>query len=517
MSLAYACSCLNVRLHVASTTDRSNTATDELGPELTGWKLPLGVGGISIEQKSLVRIRKVTSEPSWVTLSCLVCGTENVFSIPLDDDGLSLTDPDWDKLLVPESNNLIVHDGLKDATEIEALKQQSAYSQTFHLVMSSEVDNSNKESAQNDHPQFNRLRDGLQVTYTKAVEYEEVKTHERIELYKAQQEEALSKYQQNAKDDLQRLLHMISTVLHKPAGQEPPCESTSSNNDNVPKVAAKRPHGRHKVRFEETNESDKDVVIKQPPSNLGKAVESHKVNIHHDADSEDDSDRGKTGFQKTSMRLLYTAAHCVYSKASEDENMFDLDEEIEEYHVTDGIAMDGEGLDGLADTGHDELESDNFSLLKSSSLPAFSPLLIKARRNSQKYHTGNIWEDSMQEIDEQHEEEPAMYATSLPININRFGRRPKESTQPNDTTAAITEKTLRFGTYDPSLRDMATSAQFQSSHMSPSRNPLSKTTSRDVEDDEDDDDSGPMIPPHILAAQKYSEDPEELYGTAPDK
>jgi hypothetical protein len=48
MSLAYACSCLNVRLHVASTTDRSNTATDELGPELTGWKLPLGVGGISI-------------------------------------------------------------------------------------------------------------------------------------------------------------------------------------------------------------------------------------------------------------------------------------------------------------------------------------------------------------------------------------------------------------------------------------------------------------------------------------
>jgi hypothetical protein len=48
MSLAYACSCLNVRLHVASSIDTSAALTDELGPELTGWKLPLGVGGIVI-------------------------------------------------------------------------------------------------------------------------------------------------------------------------------------------------------------------------------------------------------------------------------------------------------------------------------------------------------------------------------------------------------------------------------------------------------------------------------------
>jgi hypothetical protein len=48
MSLTYACNCLNVRLHVASTIDSSSSLTDELGSELMGWKLSLGVGGIVI-------------------------------------------------------------------------------------------------------------------------------------------------------------------------------------------------------------------------------------------------------------------------------------------------------------------------------------------------------------------------------------------------------------------------------------------------------------------------------------
>ncbi|KAJ2957652.1 hypothetical protein NQZ79_g6621 [Umbelopsis isabellina] len=471
-------------------SNRSHAVTDELGPELTGWKLPLGVGGITVEQKPLVRLRKVTSAPSWVTLSCLACGTDNVFSIPLDEENTSLTDPDWEKLLVPECNNLIVHNGLKDATEIEALKQQPSYSYTFHLVMSSDFDNNSKESIQNDNPQFNRLRDELQVTYTKAIEDEEVKTHERIETYKAQQEEALSKYQQDAKDDLQRLLHMISNVLHKPTTPEPSLVPTSSSTDNLPVVEGKKSPGRHKVRFEETNESDKNTIKRQTPSNLGKAVENHKASAQHDADSEDDGD----------------------AASEEDEDMFDLDEEIEHYHESDGITTDEGGLDGMADSGLDELGSDKFSLLKSSSLPASSPLLVKARRSSQKYHTGNIWEETMHEADEEHEEEPTMYATSLPININRLGRLSKASPQANNTTAGSTDKTLRFGTYDPSLRDMATSAQFQSTLMSPTRNPLSKH----AEDDEDDD-SGPMIPPHLLAAQKHSDEPEELFGTAPDK
>lgn len=196
---------------------------------------------------------------------------------------------------------------------------------------------------------------------------------------------------------------------------------------------------------------------------------------------------------------------------SDDEDMFDLDEEIEHYHENDGITTDEGGLDGMADNGLDELENDKFSLLKSSSLPASSPLLVKARRSSKKYHTGNIWEETMHEADEEeYEEEPAMYATSLPININRLGRMSKVSPQANDVEAVSTDKTLRFGTYDPSLRDMATSAQFQSTLMSPTRNPLSKHV-------EDDDDDGPMIPPHLLAAQKHGDEPEELFGTAPDK
>lgn len=146
-----------------------------------------------------------------------------------------------------------------------------------------------------DNPQFNRLRDELQVTYTKAIEDEEVKTHERIETYKAQQEEALSKYQQDAKDDLQRLLHMISNVLHKPTTPEPSLVPTSSSTDNLPVVEGKKSPGRHKVRFEETNESDKNTIKRQTPSNLGKAVENHKASAQHDADSEDDGDAGKEG------------------------------------------------------------------------------------------------------------------------------------------------------------------------------------------------------------------------------
>lgn len=133
------------------------------------------------------------------------------------------------------------------------------------------------------------------MTYTKAIEDEEVKTHERIDTYKAQQEEALSKYQQNAKDHLQYLLHMISNVLQQPTTPEPSFAPTSSSTDNPPVVDGKKSPGRHKVRFEETNDADKKAVKHQPSSNLGKAVENHKVNAQRNVDSENDGDAGKEG------------------------------------------------------------------------------------------------------------------------------------------------------------------------------------------------------------------------------
>lgn len=75
MSLAYACNCLNVRLHVASTIDASSSLTDELGSELMGWKLSLGVGGIVIV--SGVAWLAVCGVVTFVIVTRLLCFDRN--------------------------------------------------------------------------------------------------------------------------------------------------------------------------------------------------------------------------------------------------------------------------------------------------------------------------------------------------------------------------------------------------------------------------------------------------------
>jgi len=496
--------------------------TDELGPELTGWKLPLGVGGIVIEQKPLVRLRQVSHAPSWATLSCLVCGTHDVFSVLFDDHRTRLDHPDWDTLLIPESNNIIVHKGLKDAAEIDALKQQSNYSRTFQLVMRPEEHLQTASSS--DHPEFSKLRDELQLIFTKAIKLEEEKTRERIEAYKKQQEEDLATFRKNAESELQRLENMISQSLQTPKPELGPQEENVMNTiqeDSAELSDAmavsgtlKKSTGRQRVRFDESSQNVTPSKLKESQehiSNLGKAPEDHRANVEEDGEVEENEE------------------------SEDEENMFELDEELEP-HGSHTVDEENENDDLDKESGErDNVETDDSHVIKAYSLPASSPLLMKARRrSSQKYPAGDTW-DEHQDKDEDDggkQEELTMYATSLPISINRIGAKQtpdvKNSAQPaKDQDAAIdsnNNKTFRFGTYDPSQRDLAASAQFQSSHPLNQRNSSAiRLLSRSFTDerskhnhDNDDDDSGPMIPPHILAAQTFIDETEELFGPVPD-
>ncbi|KAI8576936.1 hypothetical protein K450DRAFT_254299 [Umbelopsis ramanniana AG] len=281
MSLAYACNCLNVRLHVASTIDSSSSLTDELGSELMGWKLSLGVGGIVIEQKPLVRLRQVSHAPSWATLSCLVCGTQDIFSILFDDQITRLDNPDWDSLLIPESNSIIIHEGLKDASEIEALKKLPNFSCTFQLVIRSP----NEAQASHDNPQYKELREKLQLTLDERMKLEEQKTRERIAAYKKQQEESLAAMKKTAHEELAMLETIISEALHtsqvkKPKSLDEKKHTTSESlTSGTGEGSMKKGSSRQRVRFEESDQNTAGTEsgkTHEQPSNLGKAIQSQR-------------------------------------------------------------------------------------------------------------------------------------------------------------------------------------------------------------------------------------------------
>jgi hypothetical protein len=170
----------------------------------------------------------------------------------------------------------------------------------------------------------------------------------------------------------------------------------------------------------------------------------------------------------------------------------------------------------LIDDEQDEAaELDSVHDLKAFSLPASSPLLLKARRrNSQKYPAGNMWDETQEKVHAtQDEHPPTMYATSLPINITKFKGKKAVQASAEDETDDSKNKAVRFGTtYDPSLSEMvAMSAQLQSHP-----NPLHRAVEEErFRPDDDEEENGPMIPPHILAAQAYVVEGEEIYGTAP--
>ncbi|KAH8548308.1 hypothetical protein BGW37DRAFT_184670 [Umbelopsis sp. PMI_123] len=526
MSLAYACNCLNVRLHVASTIDSSTSLTDELGSELMGWKLSLGVGGIVIEQKALVRLRQVSHAPSWATLSCLVCGTQDIFSVMFDDHHTRLDNPDWDKLLIPESNNIIVHEGLKDAGEIEALKKLPNFSRIFQLVMRSpDETQSSRSNELLDDPKFKQLRQELQLTLTENVKLEEQKTRERIEAYKKQQEEGFDMFKKKAHEELQTLEIMISEALlntkaekGKQVDEKKHASSANTSNTTEPSSAdagsgtGKKGSSKQRVRFEESNQKSATADSgkkHEQTSNIGKAIQKQREDTGESADDNDPANEDEVKDNDDS---------------EDDEHVFELDEELETRPegVTEG-EEDSDNATEPADEDHeDTTDVDIVHDFKAFSLPATSPLLMKARRrNSQKYRAGNTWDEIQDKVDDIDDiQSPTMYATSLPINITKIGAKPQvqESEEPNNEMEDSNNKALQFGsTYDPSLRDMAASAQFQSS----TTNPLTRSFNRAVieerlrHDHDDEDDNGPMIPPHILAAQAH-DDEDELYGTAPD-
>lgn len=237
-------------------------------------------------------------------------------------------------------------------------------------------------------------------------------------------------------------------------------------------------------------------------------------------------------FEKITMTDMMT------DLVSDEEDMFELDEELETHADGNILDEDTNQESDQQDGDEDKVESDNTNFLKSSSLPASSPLLMKAhRRNSQKYRAGNTW-DEIQDKDDSigDSQDLTMYATSLPITINRLGVKPSPNVKDSDqadkketTIGSNNNKVLHFGTYDPAQRDLAASAQFQSSTahpLNPHKSSASRSFNRTLVDgslrhnqsdeEEDDDDSGPMIPPHILAAQTYVDETEELFGTVPD-
>ncbi|KAI8335948.1 hypothetical protein BC941DRAFT_66919 [Chlamydoabsidia padenii] len=85
--VTYACPCLNIKIHLSSKYSLTNHDSErqqywfhQETPALEGWLLQLGMGAVVVAYSSLIETQ-TSSTSAWMTVGCLNCSTDQVYSI----------------------------------------------------------------------------------------------------------------------------------------------------------------------------------------------------------------------------------------------------------------------------------------------------------------------------------------------------------------------------------------------------------------------------------------------------
>ncbi|SAL95905.1 hypothetical protein [Absidia glauca] len=457
--VTYTCPCLNIKVHLASKYSLNNHVAErqqywfqQEDPALEGWLLELGMGAVVVSYSSLIETR-TSSTTSWMTVGCLNCNTDQVYSIRNkaatrnSSSGAAHTPCQTDESVVLHKDTLVGH-------QVDDVRHDDQFSDIFDIKLS-DIASSSSLSLVNQNEVPDHLRAQHQELYQvleKGLEKMRLASEVRIEQWKKVEMERLEKDSKKAREESNALWKKVLSVNQQPTHIEsldateprtalPPQGTPSSSTTTEPPAATMATES--SPANIDSNSSDSPLEVKRSSQGIrfmDNVNDSSKTTLlgsyRRSSLSLNQSvvANGPSG-PSHDVQSLLPADETDNTGSSDEEDMFDLDEELS----SDSEQQQQQPEDQEADFVGKEsgsIESSNASgqsiAIKSSINQKTGPTSygsswIKKKRLTGKYidDVGNTTshEDRLEPTDDNTAEDDisrsiSAFATSMPININ---------------------------------------------------------------------------------------------------
>ncbi|KAI8093332.1 uncharacterized protein BX664DRAFT_329460 [Halteromyces radiatus] len=459
----YACPCLNIKIHLSSKYSLKHHATERQQywfqeAPIAGWHFDLGMGAV-VAYSSLIQTRTSTSHP-WMTVGCLNCDLKNVYSVYSKMSNRSSSG----SLLVGQSDeSVVIHEGTLFGSQLDDVRNDDQFSTIFDIKLSNLISPATI-THQNEVPEKLRAQhQELRQVLEKALDKMRLASEVRIEQWKRVEMERLEEDTKKAKEESSKLWQKVLSVNH--VETQHPVKERRITGIDVP---------------EEANTQDEQVSTLQQTSTIGEPVLTSQSNpatniktttndsslISSTSDRQSESKRSQShvvrfidnnsdptvsslpsSYRRSSFSLNQSAItnsltqqdsllfslskgdvpQPINDSSSDDEDMFDLDEELQS---DDGITEKKEENKLDDNTGSEEAATTGDQSDKNKSeFDSYGTSWIKKKKFTGKYivDIGNGSElnqgddnDITMETDENEDlsQSISKYATSMPININ---------------------------------------------------------------------------------------------------
>ncbi|KAI8149097.1 hypothetical protein BJV82DRAFT_574381 [Fennellomyces sp. T-0311] len=576
--VVYSCACLNIKLHLANKylwdnhdNDRAECFVRLSDPPLEGRQFDLGMGGVQAEYNSLMTTRLVGKDRSWMTVACLNCSTGDVYSVrrPSNERGFTITYPVDVHSLYSTGDRVVIHDNTVFGDQIEAIKQRQNYSHNFGIVLNVDAPAGKKsdgfEGKSTIPGDLYSQHGQLKLILEQSLKQMQLDTEARIEQFRQDQLEELERSSTQAKCDRdflwQRILEASRTVNEEQQLRKRLSSESDHGSDSEPSH----------VRFaEEKQASRSDTPIRQQapqpstssyitPSSLRKA--SFALDERVIATSWKNSTHNPQIKPTTSEGLAREdngdSDDIALSDQEDSDGLFDLDEEIDDDSSAHEDAESSDKKDisgsyrGSADwrrkrpstkylSTYDEADEENDSRPQSSGNDLLSTSVSAYATSVPIAISHSDINEAMKELPNENavnpaDQDPTKTGSSIQKNNAESSKEVPLSTSKGviqyDQFSYADQEISKLFPQDRRRKSIASTGttprpqldslvgQSLDTRRRIARTPIMRNTDQQklsyYETGSGDEHEGPMVPPHILAANTYTDETEELFGAVP--
>ncbi|CAO3590413.1 unnamed protein product [Absidia cylindrospora] len=213
--VVYACSCLNIKIHLASKYSLANHVSErqqywfeQESPAMEGWHLNLGMGAVVVAYSSLIETR-TSSTHSWMTVGCLNCDTKSVYSIRSkasdSSSSAALSSGQSDEFVV-------IHKDTIFGSQLDDIRNDDQFSDIFDIKLSNSAGSISLTHSNEVPDKLRAQHQELYQVLEKALDKMRLASEVRIEQWKKVEMERLEEGSQRAREESKRLWQKVLSM-----------------------------------------------------------------------------------------------------------------------------------------------------------------------------------------------------------------------------------------------------------------------------------------------------------------
>ncbi|ORZ01246.1 hypothetical protein BCR43DRAFT_561533 [Syncephalastrum racemosum] len=422
--VVYACPCLNIKLHLSNKyileshqDSRIECFKKYTDPPLEGWSFELGMGGVQAEYNTLMKTRSIRD---WITVSCLNCATDNVYSVRTSSKSTTKYPIDLETLC-QAGDQVLIHRDTIFGHQLESIRKRTNFSSHFGIMLMSDATplpdgQGLEETSETAIPgELYGQHKQLCKTLESSLENMRAETEKRIAAYREEEMTKLEQASARAKYDRKTIWHKIlqvSRAVLEEEGRENTRSPVPRNDDDKTETSSRK-ETTNRVHFagrEEatpspgSNPSRSSAPSTSTPSSFRRpsfVLDEHLLSANTDSSTRP---RGQVYSPEGGDRNILHDGNTE----EEEEDMFNLDEEIAEE------------------------ESDEQEASPAKDSPEWTRRRPNRKYLSDEENEDDEDEDSAAEQEDNLSTSISAYATSVPIAISHGYQSwvPQESEKP---------------------------------------------------------------------------------------